>query len=154
MGPTERLDGGGDPRDSDVNPHIPRPMPESSRGWTTKMTARLPDGVVLALVAVADMPPGRTGLGLHGWTPWIAPVKWPYEEGGDFEHMCSLSVSGQDTLERGVMSGELPLTYLPLYFLLSPSPFIFLIPSLLLPCHILTSSTSIDCDCYGHSHVM
>jgi hypothetical protein len=54
------------------------------------------------------------------------------------------------------LSGELPLIYLPLYFLFSPSPFILFIPY----CHLFSSLStsllvvSIDCDRYGHSHMM
>jgi hypothetical protein len=61
-----------------------------------------------------------------------------------------MSISGRDTLEGGVMSGELPLTYLPFYSLLSLSLSIHysLIPS------TFTGSISSDCDCYGHSHMM
>jgi hypothetical protein len=75
----------------------PRPAPSP---------ARQPDGAV-----DAGLPPK--------WIPRIAPspARQPYKEGGDFEHMGSLSVSGRDTLEGGVMSGELSLTYIMSYSL-------------------------------------
>jgi hypothetical protein len=105
---------------------------------------RQPDGAAVAPGADAGSPPK--------WIPRIAPspARWPYEEGGDFEHMGSLSVSGRDTLEGGVMSGELPLTYIMSYSLSLPSP---TFPSST-PILYLTGSISTDCDHYGHSHVM
>jgi hypothetical protein len=47
------------------------------------------------------------------------------------------SISGRDTLERGVISGELPLTYLPLdSFYLSLSLFTLSTHYSLLPLHL------------------
>jgi hypothetical protein len=47
------------------------------------------------------------------------PCKMARQGGGKVQEVRPpVSISGQDTLERGVMSGELPLTYLPLYSLL------------------------------------
>jgi hypothetical protein len=60
-----------------------------------------------------------------------------------------MSISGRDTLEGGVMSGELPLTYLPFYSLLSSISILYSLIS-----SISTGSISSDCDRYGHSHVM
>jgi hypothetical protein len=98
-----------------ANPCQPTPMPGPSRGSTTMTTnpAKQPDGAAAAPVTDACMPPKRTPR--HA----SSPARRPDEEGGDFEHRGSLSVSGRDTLEGGVMSGELPLTHLPFYSLLS-----------------------------------
>jgi hypothetical protein len=142
-----------------ATPQPPMPMPRSSSGMTTPNPAKLPDGVVAALVADTGLPPERTlqiasspvrqpdgaaaapGVDVGSppkWILWIAPspARRPYEEGGDFEHMCSLSILGRDTLKGGVMSGELPLTYLPFYSLLS-SLSLFLI--LLFLVHLLVT---------------
>jgi hypothetical protein len=79
----------------------------------------------------AELPPERT--------PQVVPslARWPDEGGEGSRGTGSLSVSGRDTLEGGVMSGELTLTYLPLdsfslslslslypVFLLFTSPFL------------------------------
>jgi hypothetical protein len=67
--------------------------------------------------------------------------------------LVSVSTNSQ-VLVCEVMSGELPLTYLPFYSLLIVhflSPFsLLLLPS---P-SIFTGSISSDCDRYGHSHVV
>jgi hypothetical protein len=63
--------------------------------------------------------------------------------------MKTCNVDGLPSSDRR-LSGELPLTYLPFYSLLSLSLSIHysLIPS------TFTGSLSSDCDRYGHSHVM
>jgi hypothetical protein len=92
----------------------------------TPNPAKPPDGQAAALVAVVDdagLPPE--------WTPWVAPspARWADEEGGDFEHMGSLSVLGRDTLEgggnvRGTPSNNIISYSLSLSFVYSlfPSP--------------------------------
>jgi hypothetical protein len=63
---------------------------------------------------------------------------------GKVPSICApMKYLGLRHLERGVMSGELPLSLI-FYFSLSLSWI-----------HITsTGSISSDCDCYGHSHVM
>jgi hypothetical protein len=73
--------------------------------------AKLPDGAAAAPVADVGLPPEQT--------PQVAPslARWPDEGGKVQEVRPPMSISGQDTLEGRVMSGELPLTYLPFYSL-------------------------------------
>jgi hypothetical protein len=52
-------------------------------------------------------------------------------------------------LSMATLSGELPLTYLPFYSLLSSVSILYPLIS-----SISTGSISSDCDHYGHSHVM
>jgi hypothetical protein len=111
-------------------------MSKSLSGMTTPNPAKPPDGQEAALIAVADagLPPERTLR--------VAPsLARQQDEGGKVQEVePPRSISGRDTLERGVMSGELPLTYLTLdSFSLSLFP-LSIHYSLLLPFYIFTGS--------------
>jgi hypothetical protein len=109
-----------------ANPRQSTTISGSSSRWKPKaMDPKLPDGEAAAPDADAGLPPNghcrshpasRDGQTRGGKVPEVGPP---------------MSILGQDTLERGVMSGELPLTYLPLDSFLSLSLFIILYPPLL-----------------------